>query len=199
MNSTIRGQERIAQLDSGISRRDMLGHSQTFFALLAIPICLSGCQEKEPPPQKPAAVRFTFSETADFYKKLDKALHEKRLITLRFNGKDKIGENSRLLKEYVGQARNRPAFLKTIHELDTSSGREQLRIAFDDSLMNHKAATDEVANKSDNVVLPAVVVLIVVIAIISASTAVAMNNGPSKWHVRTGLVPPTFEILIEPV
>lgn len=167
----------------------MVGHGLQASFVLAASFGLSGCckdNEENPqpgprPPSKPKLL--VFSEDDEFYRQLDTALDKGRKVSIRFDGKNKIGKDSKLLNgEFLGRF-DTGEFWKGLHSMDTSEGRQLLETAFDSYLLGHKTADAKVVEKSDNVIAPAVVVLIVVLQVLTAVVVVAKERAKMRIKV----------------
>ncbi len=148
----------------------------------------------------------TFSETEAFYDQLSKAIESKQNFVLTFDGKHRVGENSKLLTEFIGKATNWEELWKEFKEKDTEAGRRELERVFTAELLNHKALKDdsrvpngEVKLPSGEVIEPTTVILVLGIILILAATSVAHAESARGRRYRIAIREPKtgFELYFQ--
>jgi hypothetical protein len=136
----------------------------------------------------------TFQENDAFYQQLDQALTAGRQVQIQFNGTERIGRSSRLLTQYLPNYSRGTAFLQQLEAQDDESGRAALSYAFQDDLLAHQEAGEQVAarriqGRNGEVIGPLVFVLAVVIVLGTAAVTErhVARGGTAALDFRQGL------------
>jgi hypothetical protein len=128
----------------------------------------------ETPPPEP--IELVFAENANFYATLDRALRNSTPVTVTFDGSVRIGRDSRFFNEYLAAAENAQDIYETIDKHDDQTGREQLKLAFEDTLLDHEEVTVETKKPNGEVIEPGTIVLVLGLAFIAAVTAIVIST-----------------------
>jgi len=118
-------------------------------------------------------VTLTFSESDDFYNKLEEAAESKAEIIVKFDGNQPIGRDSKML-EILRNVKNWESVIEKVRETGVDKeGRLLLSRLFDQELMETAEITNEEAAKSNNVFEPGTITLVVIILIASTAGGLA--------------------------
>ncbi len=189
------------------------GNRRNFLAGMAgcgAAVAVSGCGGSTPSPTAPVSSdrasapvetpERRFEETDEFYAWLDGALVSPGRITVRFDGPDRIGADSRFFKDYLAVARNAQEIYEAIINEDTETGRELLKQVFDEDLLDHRITETEYRTPSGDVIEGGTVILVLGIVFILATTTIAIagipQNRPFRIYIRLHPIG-EFQMIVE--
>jgi hypothetical protein len=163
-------------------------------------LAAAGCGGKDSsPPSDPeiTTTKLIFEETNAFYRKLKAARNKYNVVTLTFSGPDRIGSESRLLKEHLLKVANWEEVYQQINKLgETAEGIATLKTVFDEEVLQLKPAGMACETPTGEVVEPTTLVMFVLITFIIAGTGVALAGGEAGLNVKPpeGSNPPGIDI-----
>lgn len=146
--------------------------------------CSSATTSAESPnptePPEPAAnreVTLAFEESDEFYAELDQAIAQCEKVVVTFDGPDRVGKESRLLKVYAAGATNWEAFFDQCTAMESDSVHlQQLQQVFAQDVLEHEAVKSRVELPSGEVIELATVILVLGIIILAAAASVAHHE-----------------------
>jgi len=140
-----------------------------------------------------------FRESKEFYKQLDDALVKSNKTVITFDGTDRIGRDSPMLKQYLASSSNSQQIYDIVTGKDTEQGRSELKKAFEDDLLEHQEARTSLKTPNGEVVEPGTVILVLGILLIVAAASVAHAESARgrAYRVEVSASPNSFTLIFD--
>ena len=142
-------------------------------------------------------ISLVFRESKEFYEDLDDALAKSDKVVVAFDGTDRIGRDSPMLKEYLASSSNAQEIYDIVTRKDTEVGRDELKMAFQEELLEHQEARTGLKTPNGEVIEPGTVLLILGIILIAATASVAHAESARgrTYRVEVIVSPNSFSLI----